>query len=132
MPKELFWLTLTVAMTGLLWIPYVLDRIMVRGVMGAMSNPTRQDKPQSPWAVRMMFAHSNAVENLVIFAVLVLVADALNIRTPMTAFAAALFFWSRLAHVVIYTAGFPIGRTLAFVGCFIAQVIVALSIFNVI
>jgi hypothetical protein len=33
MSKELFWLTLTVAMTGLLWVPYVLERITVRGVM---------------------------------------------------------------------------------------------------
>ena len=29
MPKELFWLTLTVALTGLMWIPYILDRARV-------------------------------------------------------------------------------------------------------
>jgi hypothetical protein len=31
MSTELFWLTLTVAMTGLFWVPYILDRITVRG-----------------------------------------------------------------------------------------------------
>ena len=36
MPKDLFWLTLTVAMTGLFWLPYILDRIKVRGLMSAM------------------------------------------------------------------------------------------------
>jgi uncharacterized MAPEG superfamily protein len=130
MPKELFWLTLTVVMTGLLWVPYIIDRIMVRGVMGAMANPSRTDKSQSPWAIRLMFAHSNAIENLVVFAVLVLVADALNIRNDMTAFACALYFWSRLGHVIVYTAGLPVGRTLAFVGCFIAQAILAVAIFH--
>ena len=57
-------------------MPYILDRIMVRGLMGAMANPSRNDKPQSPWAQRLYFAHTNAVENLVIFAPLVLILDA--------------------------------------------------------
>ena len=64
MSKELLWLTLTVILTGLMWVPYILDRIMVRGLMGAMANPARNDKPQSPWAQRLYFAHTNAVENL--------------------------------------------------------------------
>jgi hypothetical protein len=75
MSRELLWLTLTVGLTALIWVPYILDRIMVRGVMGAMANPTKNDKPHSQWAVRMMFAHANAVENLVIFAPLVLILD---------------------------------------------------------
>ena len=47
MSKELFWLTLTVAMTGLFWVPYILDRINVRGLMATMANPSPADKPQS-------------------------------------------------------------------------------------
>jgi hypothetical protein len=47
MSSELFWLALTVAMTGLFWVPYILDRIMVRGLMGAMANPSPSDKAQS-------------------------------------------------------------------------------------
>src|SRR5205814_356867 len=47
MSKELYWLVLTAAMTGLLWVPYILDRIMVRGAMGATANPSPTDKPQS-------------------------------------------------------------------------------------
>jgi hypothetical protein len=34
MSKEMFWLLLTLAITGLLWVPYILERIMVRGVFG--------------------------------------------------------------------------------------------------
>jgi uncharacterized MAPEG superfamily protein len=130
MSKELYWLVLTVAMTGLLWVPYILDRIMVRGTMGAMTNPSPNDRPQSAWARRMNAAHANTVENLVVFAPLVLTAQALNIHTASTAFAGALFFWCRLVYVAVYTAGIPVVRTLAFVGGFVAQVILVLAIFG--
>ena len=76
MTRELFWLTLTVILTGLLWVPYILNRCQVRGLGGAMANPSRNDKPHAEWATRLMFAHDNAVENLVIFAPLVLILNA--------------------------------------------------------
>ncbi len=132
MSTELFWLVLTVTMTGLFWVPYILDRILVRGLMGAMANPTPKDQPQSAWAQRLMAAHTNAVENLVIFAPLVLTARALGIATAMTAFACALYFWSRLAHAVVYTLGIPVLRTLSFAGGFVAQVLLVLAIFKMI
>ncbi len=132
MSKEMFWLVLTVAMTGLFWVPYILDRIMVRGLMPTMANPSPSDKPQSAWARRMMAAHGNAVENLVVFAPLVLAAQLLSIATATTAFASALYFWSRLAHVVVYTLGIPVLRTLAFAGGFVAQALLVLAIFKLI
>jgi uncharacterized MAPEG superfamily protein len=132
MSKELFWLVLTVAMTGVFWVPYILDRSAVRGLVGAMANPSPANKPQSVWAQRMMAAHTNAVENLVIFAPLVLATQDLSIATPATAFACALYFWSRLVHYVVYTLGIPVLRTLAFVGGFIAQAILVLAIFKLI
>jgi MAPEG family len=81
MPKEFFWLMLTIILTGLMWIPYILDRAAVRGLAVTLGNPSPSDKPQSAWAQRMMAAHDNAVENLVLFAPLVLVAHALQIST---------------------------------------------------
>ena len=132
MSRELFWLTLTVAMTALLWVPYILDRIQVRGVMGAMDNPKPGDMPQSAWAQRMMSAHTNAVENLVVFAPLVLITDAMNMSTGVTAGAAALYFWARLAHVVVYTLGIPVARTLAFAVGWLAQMALVLAIFKLI
>ncbi len=130
MSRELFWLVLTVALTGLLWLPYILDRIAVRGLIPTMANPSPDDKPQSPWAQRMTAAHANAVENLAVFAPLVLAAQALSITTPATAFACALYFWSRLVHAVVYTLGIPVLRTLAFAGGFVAQAILVLAIFK--
>ena len=130
MTKELLWLTLTIILTGLMWVPYILDRIMVRGLMGAMANPTRGDKPQSEWAQRLYFAHTNAVENLIIFAPLVLILDAQGHSTVNTIIACAVYFWARPAHAVVYTMGVPILRTLAFTVGFLAQVALVFAVFG--
>ena len=130
MTKELLWLTLTIILTGLMWVPYILDRIMVRGLMGAMANPSRGDKPQSEWAQRLYFAHTNAVENLIIFAALVLILDAQGHSTANTIIACAVYFWARLAHAIVYTMGVPILRTLAFTVGFLAQVALVFAVFG--
>lgn len=130
MSKELMWLTYTVILTGLLWIPYILDRSAVRGLMGAMANPSPSDLPQSAWARRLQAAHNNAVENLVIFAPLVLILHAINHSTESTVLACAVYFWSRLVHAVVYMLGIPVLRTLAFAVGFAAQAALVLAIFG--
>jgi uncharacterized MAPEG superfamily protein len=127
--KELYWLTLSVLMTALFWPPYVLDRMIVRGLMGTMAAAVPESgKPQSPWAERGKSAHWNAVENLAIFAPAVLTAHLLNISTPGTQFAVVLYFFARLVHFVVYTLGVPVARTLAFTAGWIAQIIILISI----
>jgi len=130
MTKELMWLTLTVILTGLLWVPYILDRIKVRGLKATLGNPTRTDKPQSLWAQRLYFAHTNAVDNLVIFAPLVLILDAQGYSTPGTVIACAVYFWARLAHAIVYAMGIPVVRTLAFSVGFLAQAALVLAVFG--
>lgn len=130
MTRELLWLTLTVILTGVLWIPYIVDRIVVRGLMGAMANPSRDDKPQSPWAQRLYFAHTNAVDNLVVFAPLVLILDSMGHSTQSTVIACAVYFWARLAHAVIYAFGIPVLRTLAFAVGVMAQAMLVLAVFG--
>ncbi len=130
MSKELFWLTMTCILTGLLWVPYMLDRMKVRGFMGTMANPTPHDTPQSPWAQRLYFAHTNAVDNLVVFAPLVLILDTLGRSTPATVIACAVYFWARLAHAIVYAFGLPVFRTLAFLVGFVAQAVLVVAIFR--
>jgi uncharacterized MAPEG superfamily protein len=130
MPKELFWLMLTIILTGLMWIPYILDRAAVRGLAVTLGNASPSGKPQSPWAQRMMAAHDNAVENLVLFAPLVLVAHALQISTGTTAAACAVYSWARLAHFVVYTLGLPVLRTLCWTVGWLALAALALAIFK--
>jgi len=120
-------LVLASTFTGLLWMPYMLNRIVVRGITSTVGYPVNPP-PLAPWAERLRAAHANAVENLVVFAALVLAAHVLNVSTPITALAGSLYLWSRVAHAVTYTLGVPWLRTLAFTGGFAAQMMVALEL----
>ena len=113
MTSELVSLTWVAAMSAVMWIPYVLNAIMVRGLIDAVGYPV-EPKPLAPWAERMKKAHYNAVENLVMFAALVLMLNALGISNATTVMACNIYFWSRLAHYLVYSAGIPWLRTLAF------------------
>jgi uncharacterized MAPEG superfamily protein len=124
MKPELMYLAWVTIFTGVLWVPYVLDRVTVRGLTDTVGYP-ENPKPQSPWAQRMKAAHANATENLIVFAVLLLVANAIGISNSTTVFAAALYLWSRVAHALAYTFALPWIRTLAFTGGFVAQAMVA-------
>ena len=124
MSTELLYLTLVSLFTAVLWIPYALNRFVVRGVSDTVGYPT-DPKPQSPWAIRLMKAHANAVENLVVFAALVLIANAVGVSNSVTAGACVLYFWSRVAHAVVYAMALPWFRTLAFTGGFVAQLAIA-------
>lgn len=121
---ELFYLTCVTALTGLLWVPYILDRIAVWGLSDAVGYPPNP-KPQSAWAARLMKAHSNAVENLVVFAALVLAAHAVGISNGATATACVVFFWARVVQVAAHTFAVPWVRTLAFAVGFFAQATLA-------
>ncbi len=124
MKTELFNLTCVTALTGLLWIPYILDRIAVWGLSDTVGYPASH-KPQSAWAERLMKAHSNAVENLVVFAALVLAAYAAGIGNSATATACVVYFWARVVHALAYTFAVPWIRTLAFAVGFFAQATLA-------
>ena len=127
MKTELFYLTCVAVLTGLLWVPYILERIAVRGLIGAVGYPA-DPKPQSAWAQRLMKAHANAVENLVVFATLVLVAHALGVSNSIVAGASVVYFWARAVHVLAYAFAIPWVRTLAFAVGFFAQAAIAWQI----
>ena len=67
MTAELKTLTIVALLTGLMWIPYILNLIMVRGLGNAVGYP-ENPAPLAPWAQRLKAAHANAIENLVVFA----------------------------------------------------------------
>ena len=67
--------------------------------------------PASGLAGRAQRAHHNMLENLVLFAVLILVTEITNRNSAMTGLGAQLFFWGRVAYAIIYIAGLPWART---------------------
>ncbi len=124
MKTEILYLALSAALTGILWIPYILDRMSRRGLSDTVGYPD-YPKAQSAWAQRLMKAHANAVENLVVFAVLVLAAHELEITGAAIAQSAMVYFWARVVHAISYTMAIPWVRTIAFVAGFLAQACIA-------
>jgi len=110
-----------------MWMPYVLNLIAVRGLVAAVSYPV-DPKPLAPWAARMKQAHANAIENLVVFATLVLVAHIAGVNNEVTAIACAVYFWARVVHFVVLGFGIPWIRTLSFVTGFGCQLALAWQI----
>ena len=86
----------------------------------------REDLPNMVgWAGRARRAHLNMIENLVLFAALVLIAAVAGKANATTAMGAMIFFWARLAYAVIYLIGIPWLRTLAWFVSVIGMAMIA-------
>ncbi len=127
MSTELLYLAWISILIALMWVPYILNMIMVRGLIDAVGYP-ENPKPLAPWAAKMRSAHYNAVENLVVFAALVLVANAVNISNDVTVWACIIYLWARVVHFVVYTFAIPWVRTLSFVVGFACQIAIGWQI----
>ena len=84
------------------------------------------------WAGRAKRAHLNMIENLVLFAALVLIAAVAGKANAMTAMGALIFFWARLAYAVIYLAGIAWLRTVAWFASVIGMAIIAIELLKAI
>lgn len=113
MTEEMHWLTLTILMTALFWLPYIANYIREVGLWPALQ-PNTPAPAEAAWARRAKAAHSNAIENLAVFAPLVLAVQVVGANSTTTASACAVYFVARAIHFVVYTAGIPVLRTLAF------------------
>ena len=73
----------------------------------------RADMPAlAGWAGRARRAHLNMLENLPLFAALVLAAQLANRLDGTTALGAQMFFWARLLYAIVYIVGIPWLRTI--------------------
>jgi uncharacterized MAPEG superfamily protein len=113
MPIELKLLVWSVGLTIAQMLVAVVGAMMQYGLPMLAGN--REDlPPRQGWAGRASRAHHNMLENLVLFAVLVVSASIMGKINGATALGAQLFFWGRLAYAPIYIAGIPWLRTAAF------------------
>lgn len=129
MTQELTWLMYTLLLTTFMSMPYVMNRIAVRGQKAALYDPKGESGGTlSPWAQRLSNAHANAIENLAVFAPAVLAVQALSLSTQVTQAAAAIYFFARLGHVVAYAANIPMARTMAHTVAWIAQIAIIVHV----
>ncbi|WP_372887290.1 MAPEG family protein [Shimia sp.] len=117
---------------GLAWVPYIIDRAMVRGLMGALANYDPDATPQSPWAQRAMRAHQVALEAFVAFAPLAVIAMLKIPEDPYPGLLAKGFFFAILAHYFIYALGITVLRTLAFTLAALSTLALGLRLLGVI
>lgn len=125
---EMFWLVLTILMPALFWIPYILMQLVEVGPWKAVTAPQNDPQLRTDWAARCKRAHTNAVENLVVFAPLVIALQFAGISTALTAGACGTYFFARLAHYVIYALGVPVLRTITFAIGVAVQIVLALTL----
>ena len=76
-------------------------------------------------AGRAKRAHLNMVENLVLFAALVLIAAVGGKANAMTAMGAMIFFWARLGYAIVYLIGIPWLRTVLWAASVVGMAIIA-------
>ena len=123
------WLVATLLWTAVLWLPYLVERILGDGMWPALDNPKDEPRKPADWARRAAAAHRNALENVPLFAGVVLAAAALDqADAPMILLGAQVFFVSRVLYTFIYIAGIPVARTLAFATGWAAMVAMAVSL----
>ena len=86
----------------------------------------REGMPEyAGWAGRARRAHLNMIENLALFAALVLIAAVSGKANATTAMGAMIFFCGLLAYAVIYLIGIPWLRTLAWFVSVIGMAMIA-------
>jgi len=131
MTIEIYWLLLSILLTALLWVPYIINRLFEQGILYGLWDPDGKTESKVGWARRLMAAHTNAIENLVIFASLVIILHQLEISTQLTETAAMLYFFSRLAHVILFAFRVPVLRIVTFLSGFGAQMMLFFTLFTV-
>jgi uncharacterized MAPEG superfamily protein len=127
MTPELWYLVWSAALTFVLVVIAVSGATLQVGLVTLAGN--REGMPElTGWAGRAQRAHRNMLESLVLFAILVLTAKAVNVGNAATLLGAQLFFWGRVAHAAIYLAGIPWARTAAWAVSIVGLVMIFLQL----
>lgn len=110
MKPELVWLLWALALAFVQMLVAVGGATLQVGLPKLAGN--REGLPPiTGWAGRAQRAHRNMLENLVLFAALVLITIVAGKANSTTLLGAQMFFWARLVYAVVYIAGIPFLRT---------------------
>lgn len=110
MKPELMLLVWSVLLAFVQMLVAVTGQLLQVGLPALAGNREGLPAPTG-WAGRAQRAHRNMLENLVLFAALVLIVVLADKSNAMTLLGAQLFFWARLVYAFVYLAGIPWLRT---------------------
>ena len=124
-------LTLLILSVGLLMLTLLIQAsagILSNGLMAQAGS--RDELPEKRvFHARVTRLRDNMIENLLMFAPVVLVAQAMGVSNDMTILGAQLFFFSRLAHAIIYLMAVPLVRPVAFAVAWAGIILIARQLF---
>ena len=129
---------MTVELTMLVFsVGLLLVILLMQGTFGVLSNGLAaqagpRDRLPEPSIVhaRVTRLRANMIENLLLFAPIVLVAHAIGVSKEITILGAQLFFGARLAHAIIYMVGLPWIRPAAFAVALAGTLMIASQLFG--
>jgi uncharacterized MAPEG superfamily protein len=127
-------LTLLAWSTGLLLLLVIIQAtagVLAQGPT-AMAGARDNLPPPKVFQARALRTVDNHREGLTIFAPLVLIAALAHISNSWTVLGAQLFFWSRVAHAVLYLAGVPFVRPLVWTVGLVGTFMVLLAVLGII
>lgn len=127
MPVELLMLVYSAV---LFLIVIVVQAGLAISQNGLMAQAGSRDSLPEPTVLRKRLQRltANIQENLVIFAIVVLVANAAGISNATTVLGASIFFYARVAHAIIYAFGWPMIRPLFYFASLYGIVVILLEI----
>jgi uncharacterized MAPEG superfamily protein len=130
MSMELTMLALSVALLFVLVMIQATAGVQAQG-LNTMAGDRDNLGPATAWQLRTKRVVDNHREGLIMFAPLILIAAQLGISTTLTVWGAQLFFYSRLAHAIVYLAGWPHIRPLFWGIGIVGTIMVFLALFNI-
>jgi len=123
-------LTMLLYSAILLFVIIVVQAGLAISQNGLLAQAGSRDNLPEPSVLRMRLQRlaANMQENLVMFAAVVLVANAAGVSNDTTALGASIFLYARLAHAIIYAFGWPMIRPLFYFISLYGMIIIALEI----
>lgn len=120
----LFWSTILSFVTILIPSAEALYR------NGLMAQAGARDNLPDPtvFNCRAVRLRNNLLENLILFAALILIANAAGVTTDQTVLGAQIFFYARVLHAAVYLIGVPMIRPLIWATSVAGMVMIALEL----
>ena len=128
---------MTVELTMLLYSTLLFFVIiLVQAVLGISQNGLAaqagsRDGLADPNVLRQRLQRlsANMQENRVMFAGVVLIAQAAGVANDTTALGASLFFYARVAHAIVYALGWPWVRPLCWAVAIAGMIMIVVQLF---
>lgn len=125
-------LWMLVASAGLQWaliMTAATPRLLLNGIPWAVSNRETKSVEVPKWAERAQRTSDNMQENLVLLAILVLVVHVADLANDTTALGTQVFLGARIVHTLVFFAGVPWVRTVAWAVSVVGMGMVASVLF---